>query len=162
MNDMYLMYSNLMYSKVTLLNTVTRLNPSYISRHCSCDNHCTLFSSSQLRLLSSFFLGDAETEILLHLVFFVWYVSHLWHMSHVWYISNMWHTPYTCDIPHMCDIRVRVTCSHMCDMSPISYPHLFKTLAFLGEENKLRNTMLYRDADKSLARPTSRCILFDD
>jgi hypothetical protein len=156
------MYSNLMYSKVTLLNTVTRLNSSYISRHCSCDIHCTLFSSSQLRLLSSFFLGDAETEILLHLIFFVRYVSHLWHMSHAWYISHMWHVTHTCDMPHMCDIPMSVTCSRVCDVSPISYPHLFQILAFLVEENKLRNPLLYRDAGKSLAQPTSRCILFDD
>ena len=63
--------------------------------------------------------------------------------SHRWYISHMWHMPPTCDMSHMCDIPIRVTCSHICDMSPISYPHLFKTLAFLGEENKLRNPPLY-------------------
>jgi len=138
MTDMYLMYS-----KVSLLNTGTRLNPSYTSRHCSCNIPCTLSSSSQLRLLSSFFLGDAETEILLLIVFFVWYLSHLWHMPHMWYIYHMWHMPHTCNVPHMCGIPIPVTYSHMCDMSPISYPYLFKSVAFLCEENKLRNPLLH-------------------
>ena len=157
MTDMYLTYS-----KVSLLNTVRRLNPRYIFINCSCNTDCTLSSSSQLRPLSSFFLGDTETEIFTTSRFlctvrvpFVAYAPHVAHAPYVICPICVWHS-HTCDMlpyvwhSHTCDMFPYVwhclTCdmfpyvwhSHTCDMSLITYPHLFTKLAFLGEENKLR------------------------